>query len=328
MLRLIVIGVILLGGWAATPPTAQAVRIVDFSSARHDRFYAGPDRAFLAEAYDFSGVGYNKPNDGAPRGTLISDRHFLAAGHAHANNTLTFYTSNDPNGPAYTYPVAGGDRIGQTDLWLGKLADPIDPAHNIRPYSIPWLGGEPDAYAGLELLNYGKRGRVGRNIVDGIATLQKDQFGPIGEPTDFLVFDYDNSPRDPRTGGDESYLRPGDSGGPSFTVIDGELTLIGIHSFIYRIDETGERGSGDGFIPGYVEEIEALMADEEDDLSLATPAIRSVPEPGVVLSALLPLIGWFVAGRVRGLRPRGTRWHGPLDPAPANPQAVASRRAD
>jgi hypothetical protein len=67
---------------------------------RYDRFYSGPDKAFIGAGLDFSGVA-----GGGPWATMISSQYFITAYHFPANNdsTLTFYEGNSTSAGAHTY---------------------------------------------------------------------------------------------------------------------------------------------------------------------------------------------------------------------------------
>ena len=269
-------------------PARADMLIRDYQSQRHDRFYSGTDKAFLGELYDWSGVG----SAGSQWVTMISPSYFLSAAHYAPSGTVTFYEGNDLSGASHSYTIASGVRIYSdgvgTDLWLGSLTTPLAAEDNISYYSILTLGSE-SAYFGMEIFNYGKDNRVGRNVIDddGIQSVMVDP-GPY--TTDSMLYDYDDDD-DPYVGGDETYLMGGDSGAPSFTVWDGELTLLGIHWFNGTYDETGVSVSGDSFVPNYVAEIAASMVGE----SLVT-----VPEPTVVLLSLCSSFAVAIVCRRRG----------------------------
>ena len=123
----------------------------------------------------------------------------------------------------------------------------------------------------------------------------------------------------PGVGPDESYLMSGDSGGPSFAVVDGQLTLLGEHFSTWGTcgqpgapgnvpptivngvltggdpnasnpaNESGAWWSVDGFVPSYVSQIDAQMAGSGE--SVATV----VPEPS---SAMLLLAGLLAVAAV------------------------------
>ena len=232
---------------------------------RHDRFYSGSDKAFLGQAYDWSGVGKSTDSRWV---TMISPSYFLSAAHYTPNGNVTFYEGNDVGGPSHTYSIASGVKVGATDLWLGKLSTTLDPSHNIAYYPILMLGAD-SLYPGIELYNYGQQNRVGRNVIDDNGIQIFTEAPSTGMS---MYYDYDNNDV-PSVGGDETFLIPGDSGGPSFAVWNNELALLGIHWF--NGYENGEpRQSGDTFVPAYFNDIRAGMGSESP---------TAVPEPSTMV---------------------------------------------
>lgn len=248
------------------PVTANGTMTIrNYSAASHYRFYTGSDKNFIGTLYDFSGVGYSSSGSWA---TLVSDNYFISAAHLHPGTaqTVTFYTSNDPNGTKYTYTVAGGTRIGTTDLWIGWFDTTVNPS--IERYPILTLP-ENDDYAGLVLYNYGKQDIVGRNVIESINTI-------YCSPSTGLTAEYDYDNHDiPSVGGDETYLIGGDSGAPSFTVVNANLALVGIHWAHTTSVAVEGASSYDTFVPEYVDEINTVLAAKSQTL-------MAVPEPDTI----------------------------------------------
>jgi len=259
--------------------------IRNYSAASHSRFYTGADKNFIGALYDFSGVGYSSDGRWA---TLVSDNYFISAAHLHpaTAQTVTFCTSNDPKGTKYTYTVAGGTKIGSTDLWIGWFDTTVNPA--IERYPILTLPENND-YVGLELYNYGKQDLVGRNVVEFLCS------SSCGGSTGFVAgYDYDNHDA-LSVGGDETYIITGDSGAPSFTVFDSNLTLFGIHwSHTSSVAVEGAI-SYDTFVPKYVDEVNAVLASGGQSL-------EAVPEPGMIWY-LMVIAGALVLQRRRHALP-------------------------
>jgi hypothetical protein len=240
--------------------STRATTVVrDYQPARHDRFYTGTDKAFVGDPYSFSGVGLSSDGRWA---TLVSDNFFISATHYHPTNgaTVTFWETNLSLGPSHTYTVAGGQQIGSTDLWVGWLNTAADA--DLARYAVLDLALPAD-YLNRVLYNYGVSHRVGRNVGDSISLLS------IAVSTgQTLWFDYDNSDV-PSVGGDETWLQSGDSGAPTFTVFDGQLTLLGIH---WAIAVTPTTNSIDTLVPWYIENINAVLDDQSQSLQV-------IPEP-------------------------------------------------
>lgn len=248
------------------PVTANGTMTIrNYSAARHYRFYTGSDKNFIGTLYDFSGVGYSSSGSWA---TLVSDNYFISAAHLHpgTGQTVTFYTTNDRTGTSYTYTVAGGTKIGSTDLWIGWFDTTVN--QSIERYPILTLPDNND-YVGLELYNYGKQDIVGRNVVESLFS------SSCGGSTGLVAkYDYDNHDA-LSVGGDETYIMTGDSGAPSFTVFNSNLTLIGIHwSHTSSVAVEGA-SSYDTFVPEYFDEVNAVMAAKSQTL-------MAVPEPNMI----------------------------------------------
>jgi hypothetical protein len=91
-----------------------------------------------------------------------------------------------------------------------------------------------------------------------------------------LWFDYDNNDF-PSVGGDEAYLWYGDSGAPTFGLVNDELVLLGIHWSITDGGSGNYEGDSsiDSFVPSYVSSIDAGMSALGESILLT-----AIPEPG------------------------------------------------
>jgi hypothetical protein len=137
---------------------------------------------------------------------------------------------------------------------------------------------------------YGRQSEVGRNNVSGTQSgipFQVDSNPAHNEVLDALLYDYDQpgatgatSPDGlPSTvGNDEAYLNAGDSGGPSFILVGGQLQLVGTHAAFASYEDIGStKPSGaqddvsyslDSYLPDYSATI-AAMVPEPSSLALA-----------------------------------------------------------
>lgn len=280
--------------WLALVSTARADLIVrGYAPQNHDRYYVGIDRAFIGEGRDWSGVGMQVGS--SLWGTMISPTYFLSANHLHPSTggTLRFYHTNSLSGGFEDRTVLGGVQISGTDLWLGQLTAPV--SSSVAQYAI-YGPPTPAGYVGLDIYTVGLastfypsdgRFRLGRNQIDvvGDFTVPSASSGPG------YAHDYDAP-----TGGvgpDESKYASGDSGGPSFAIIDNQLALTGIHWFIYTDAFNG--GSGDTRLADHIAALNSSMIGES--------VIVAVPEP---TSLLLAGSGVAAAG-LAGWRRRARR---------------------
>ncbi|MGF1449385.1 MAG: hypothetical protein ACFB20_08220 [Opitutales bacterium] len=218
------------------------LEIVGYDPARHDRFYVGPDRDFLAEDLDLTGVG--RINGSAGRwGTLLTPTTFVSADHfaPAVGTTLRFYHSNDPDGPFEERTVIGFQRIfvdDQTsDVYLGQLDSPVSDA--IATYPIASFPSA-SAYQGAQVYVVGRSDtdsnqftnmRVGRGVIQGFLSIPiVNGAGILTNFTDTYTYNQTNAQN--LLGGDAALLVLFDSGGPSFVVIDGQLAIVGVHSAV------------------------------------------------------------------------------------------------
>jgi hypothetical protein len=226
---------------------------------RYDRFYSGSDKAFIGEGLDFSGVSV----DGR-RATMISSQYFITAYHwpATARSNLTFFEGNTTGSGGHVYDVDTSFNAtmyynGQpADVFLGRLTEPIPAEDHIAYYPVLSLPSFDD-YVGMTIYNYGNPNLVGRNVISKI-----EPYAEGSENGPGMFFNYDQ----PGVGSDETFLIIYDSGCPSFAVVDGKLALLGEHfSASDAGPPTASDGSWwsvDGFVPAYIDQLNARMGDD------------------------------------------------------------------
>jgi hypothetical protein len=250
------------------PSSSHALLISDYTPAEYNRFYSGSDKNFIGQAYNFSGVGYSSDGRWA---TLVSNNYFISAYHYYPGQytpgaTVTFYATNNLAGSKYTYTVAGGQRIGMTDLWIGWFDTPVDPS--IARYPVEMLPTYGD-YQGQTLYNYGRDQTtfstpvVGRNVMDSFYSESWD-----GSKTDVTYYGYNSATPS------EAFLQGGDSGAPSFVAVNSSLALIGPHWLAYTYADNTPAGSADTFVPSYFNQVNNVMAAKGETL-------MAVPEPNL-----------------------------------------------
>ena len=258
------------------------------SSPLYDRFYTGADKAFIGQAFDWSGVGQL---NGAQWATMISPQYFVSIGHFYpASGQLTFYSDNNTNDPqtftidstfrAFSYGNGSG---GSAAVYVGRLTAPIPASDHIAYYPILQEPALPDNdhsnYDGLPLYVCGKSPtgtgadaeRVGRNLLTTAVP-----------GTMYYVY---NTYGDPDTvGADECLVQGGDSGGPSFTVIDGALALLGLHQSVSGAAGVDGSYSEDTLVSDSISWLDSEMVGQQVTVV--------APEPGAL---------WLVAAGLAGL---------------------------
>lgn len=265
---------------AVMPSAANAALLIQgYSANLHDRFYSGADKAFIGAAYDWSGIGQvpaGPATDANRFVVMISPSYFLTSKHyaPNAGSSVVFYPDNTTANPqSYTVSstwhfttMAGFD----SDLTLGKLTTPVDTAL-IHPYSVMPYPDSLPAWSGL-IDVYGQPQRVGRNVADDIVALYDSTHNV---ELAAMRYRYDTGADPNSLGADEALLVAGDSGGPSFAVINGKLVLVGIH---YGLMNDGIT-SIDSYVPYY-------LSDLQGQLALTGESIAVAPEPSTLMLLL------------------------------------------
>ncbi len=272
-------------------PALAVLSLQNFSAEKHHRFNNNP--AFIGAGHDWSGVA--RASNGRWV-TMISSTYFLTCEHVQPSigNSVTFHTDNDPNGTTVTRTVTSLTRIGTTDLVVGKLNS--SPGSTIAHYSIfssgtSQAGFASSPYSGLTAFVTGLNNtgsgttqfRVGRNVLDGfVDDISDDPPTTVGDAVTFT----DDSNTIESLGDDEAYLIAGDSGAPLFVSSGNDLVLTGINWFnSYPDPNAPVKSSGCTFVPNYTTEINAVLADGGESLTLVT-----VPEPSSLLLVSLSAV--------------------------------------
>lgn len=245
-----------------------------YSAARHDRYYSGVDKDFIGSPLDLSGVSHSELTYGTfgTWATMISDTHFITVAHFPPSTNpsnpgrVSFYRDNDPLSPYWQGDVIGGAQVGTADLWVGQLAS-APPAWVRRypllkrPETINYLGlsgvsedffmvgtaHSPNPYPPLPPSPTGGRPnvmRVGQNSID---YFEPASIAGAGDRR--LISSLSSAGQGFLD--DEALSYPGDSGGPSFTVVpaSGITALAGVHKGTF-VDISAS---------SYVEEISTLV---------------------------------------------------------------------
>ncbi len=266
--------------------SAPALTIVDFDATLHDVYQSdwgttspvpNANPSFVGAGLDFSGVGWN----GTRNVALISDTHLAYASHFPAAESYEFFSPISGQSVTYYVDAVAGSSIPNSDIRIAPIFQDenytiagLDAADGITSYSIAtWPA--PGDFVGADLLVYGRGPdgpRLGTDIVEGIIIAPSD-------PPYLYIYTQG-------TEQGEAFLETGDSGGPSFVVVEGQRTFAGIH---YAIDPDNEPFplSADSYFAVYESDIDGLGVGATFTL---------IPEPSatsLALAALIWLAGWM-----------------------------------
>ena len=221
---------------------------------------------FILKDFDTTGIGYYV-QDRRRQFALVSPQHFICANHFLPVNegTIRFLGSD---GVVYTYTIEKTETIegsnGPTDLSLGTLKAPVDTSV-ISPLPYANLIGD-SSYAGSGFV-FGKEAKAGITTFGGVSDFSGTSLTDEENinNTRMINLAYNGS----LGVNDDSFLERGDSGSPSFLQINGKLALVAGNSAVIQVG-TSQTALGT-FVPFYVDELNALMADEGFQLTAATP---------------------------------------------------------
>ena len=292
------LGLALVGLGVASCPADLILE--NYAAQRNDRYYQGVDRAFIGDAYNFSGVGKTgNPliDNNTSWATLISPHFAVSANHDPAGGTVTFYPGNDPLATPITAVVSSqyaipGTTAGESDLELIRFDGP---AHagvtGVSQYGI--VEDNEPALRNKQIFVYGQTNRLGTNNIDFFGL----QTGITGSRDTYALY-YSYSPGNGNP--NEAELNAKDSGGPSFVVGEGnQLALIGTHTFVGTDPVTNIDYSGDTYVSHYLPQLRTKIAalDTQFGYTDTVTTIRAVPEPGSLV--LLGLGGGLLAWKMR-----------------------------
>lgn len=245
-----------------------ALTIDDSTTELNDRFTNDP--TFIMNNYDLSGVG----RTGAGRwGTLVSRNVFISANHFHPNagDTLRFYQTNDPNGATARMEVAGGQRIGNSDIWIGVLTEPVPVGYAVYDFATTDITTtnqfNNSVYDETNAFLFGQSPfnnfvgtqdvAVGRNELD----LWLNNAEAESTTDDALLSSIENEAQDVMF---ESELVVGDSGAPLFVDFnendnDYTLQLVGTNWFIGTVSPGNTDVNGFTYLGNYDAQIQAFI---------------------------------------------------------------------
>ena len=265
----------------------QASIIIDaYTDPTNDRF--SNSSFFELDSFDLSGIG----QDGSGKwATAISRNVVISAAHFASSGTIYFYPGNDATEAPVTRTVSSGTKIGSTDLYVSVLSAALPSSITHYSFASETLSGTPGStpsvvanagiYQGLNAYLFGRSPfdtgsdpnrenyndqAVGRNVISGYS----ENVPFLGNTdADAILFARD-SMGEANYDTYEAKFQSGDSGGPTFVEISGELRLLGTNAFIYNPSafEIGGDGSGINYTGNQVAFLNSFIA------------IHAVPEPG------------------------------------------------
>lgn len=270
--------------WAGTAQGLFFEAGGSYHTVRHDRFLLVstnpdapvPNPTFLLAPYEdqLRGVGWQATHL-KKKVALISPQHFLTAKHFKATGSITFL---DVTGTLRTFVVSRITEI-EGDVAIGTLAAPIPEEYGINPFPVASISG--DGPEGRVVYYVGNAPNSARFAVGRTGFLRASR-GTV-DLDSILVRDDDLRDR----------VRgiTGDSGSPSFFLMNGELVLIGHHYSSRQDALLGLR----------VKAVNAHLASSGYALDLRREpgACGSGASQGAVMT--LALVGWRQRRR-RGMR--------------------------
>jgi uncharacterized protein YuzB (UPF0349 family) len=234
------------------PSAASAdLQVLGYAPEKHDRFYqpvpnsSDPAKDFIGDGFDWSGVGRGYWSSLSTYGgwaTMISEEHFLGSAHntPPAGGTFTFFQGNN-TATSWVGTIAGGTRIGVSDLWVGSFTS--TPPAWVTRYPIIKRQNTTNwtSYLDTEIYIFGQTAttgasdiRLGRNQASKI-----EANGTIIQPgggTSYVGplvhWTYDTGLGG--VGDDEAITAGGDSGGATFVVGPSGPALLSTHSAVAR----------------------------------------------------------------------------------------------
>ncbi len=253
---------------------ATAASIDGYSFDTNDRF--SNSESFIGNQRDWTGIGITASGRW---GTLIDSNTIISVHHFSPSGNVTFFPGNTTTAEVVQRSIISGDRIPDTDLWVGCLDAAIPSSVTSYSYANELLtgasfGDSPYASATSWLVGRSATNQpimhdqaIGRNAIDGLTV--NDALGSgLGSDVDTLRMNYDvqqfGNVANPNYRSHESYLQIGDSGAPLFVDDGSQLRLVGVHSFVTDTNE-----SHSSYVGNHATTIESRI----------NQCVSSIPEP-------------------------------------------------
>jgi hypothetical protein len=263
--------------------TAGGLQLRSYSAPRHDRFTGFPaspqwnDGAWFGSR-NYTGVGWRVGDPEMQRQfALVSPLHVVFATHYQpgVGSVIRFLNSAGATvDRTVTLQTPIRNDLNQdTDLTLLTLSAPLLAADQVTHFPYLNLTNEA-AYVNAALVVFGWQAKAGGGRIAAFDDMEGDGINR----TRMLRFDYNKRFGQP----DDARVEIGDSGSPSFAVIDGRPAVVGIHSSLE--ENINKYLCYDTFVPHYVEQLNTLMAPTGYQMTPANPlpvtvAVTAVPSP-------------------------------------------------
>lgn len=239
----------------------------------------------------FLGIGWPAdPKDWTRQMALVSPRHMVCA--THYPLTLSWKIAFlGKDGKQHLYGIESQkpiiDKIGrQTDLTLVTLSSSVNPSLGITPFPALNLPNEA-SFTGKPLVVCGSFVDTGINVIKGFTYLTND---PGFDTTRFIYYEYDRTAVNGNA--NDCTLRPGDSGGPNFVMVNGQPAIVGTNSGYDDLTLNDPNEIGPVFrnyiasIPSYLNELDALMNAKGYHMKRFYPAATTVSTTVVAAAPL------------------------------------------
>ena len=236
--------------------------------------------------------------------SILTSAHCIADSKGVERAGAAYVLFTTPSG-GYTSRVASfkvdpsydGSATSPHDVAVLTLASPAP--DTVDRYGL-YTGDTTDEIITLAGYGFGGTGATGYDPIEypfGTLRVGENQYDPFAG-TDDLMFDFDDgtgagSSEYPQySGADESFIAPGDTGGPSF--IDGEIA--GVHSYV---------AFQDGRTPDAGNVLDSSFGEVAADSSVSynfgfiQSAMLLGPEPGLMILVGLALVAIALAGDKR-----------------------------
>lgn len=240
-----------------------------YDADAHDPFIGFPsptarNPTFIFAHLDFTGVGW-KSSDTRRLYTMVSPIHFVGATHAApgVGQNLRFFTPDNTIRSFVVNSQTTINRSGETDLFIGKLAQAIPASYNIHHH--PYLNlPNNNSYLAKPLIMLGTRGKGGSQT-----SAVFDDITVNGRLSRTITSVYPSSGSDP----DECHYEIGDSGGPTMIEENGVAAIIGTHSAYTSTTLLGNTTITNHatFLPHYINELNAVMEPDGYRMAKAIP---------------------------------------------------------